>query len=342
MKKAALRNILTFVVVFALCFLVKIMACAIPSERIVDHLKASKVSQNIANEAFMPWSTAQGNRIQFWPEYDYLNDCITMDPDMPVYSALMNPVTSGNTGMGGGAGRYDALMKGEENPVSEFRVYTFGAISILRPLLYLFKYDDIVDILIITGWIMIIICAFKILQVSNKWMALIFIGSLLMININIALTTVFTSLVFLTAFLGIICLSHVKNPSYEVTIFLIMGLLTGFFDWFDTPIVTFAYPALYVFLKQMSQINAETQNVGTLKKTRSKGLIGMIKCAVAWCVGYGGMIIGKVIVASVYSKQNILSELFEHFTQDINKDMVDHPDNLLAYIYHIQEDFQAC
>lgn len=335
MKKGIVRNIIVFVAVFALCFILKILACSIPTERISNNLNASAVSKDIRNTDFFPWSRADSNRVQFWAELDYLNDCLTLDPSRPVYSALKNPVTYGhdNSDSSGGAARYTALMQGENTSVAEFNIYTWGAITVLRPLLYFMTYDKIIDFTIIIGWMLIFICAYKIFQVSNIHIAFVFVASLLFININVALSLIDTAMVFLIALCGIITLSHTKEQSDEITIFLIIGLLTGFFGWFTVEIVTFAYPAFYVFMKHLNDSKKPKQNAGNkIISNKMGGLVTTIKSSVAWCVGYGGMTVGKVVLDSIYSKRNLIPDLFTHFTNDVSKDMVEHPSNIIEYI----------
>lgn len=325
-KKMLFRNILLFFIVFTLCIMLKICVCAIPSERIVTNLRNSTISNNIDNMRVMPWSSDEKDWIDFWPEYDYLNACMTINSSRPVYSALMNPIAYGETELPGGAGRYKTVVEGTATSVTEYCAYAWGAVTILRPLLIFMKYDSIVDLKMLIGGIFIIICAVKVWNVSNKYISLIFILSLLFVNIQTALITMNTSLCFFLALVGIIILSHVKNMQYEFSVFLIIGILTGYFDWFTTPVVSFSYPAFYICMRHMFAQNDNKEN------RWNNNLFELIKNAIGWCIGYGGMIVGKFIITSIYMKQNILPDLFTHLTGDMNKDMVDHPNNIFVYL----------
>lgn len=75
-------------------------------------------------------------------------------------------------------------------------------------------------------------------------------------------------------------------------IFLYMGILTAFFDFLTYPIATLGIPLL-VYL---SSIDSDEKN---------KYII-MIKSAFSWGIGYVGMWASKWILASIFTKENVI------------------------------------
>lgn len=77
----------------------------------------------------------------------------------------------------------------------------------------------------------------------------------------------------------------------ELIIFLILGMLTSYFDFLTYPFVSLGIPLVFSVLYR--------DNEGW-----SSQVINLIKNSAAWCIGYGGMWSGKWIVGGMLSPES--------------------------------------
>lgn len=80
-----------------------------------------------------------------------------------------------------------------------------------------------------------------------------------------------------------------------IYLFLISGILTSFFDFLTYPLTSWGIPLATYLL-----INASDN--------KEINLVQVIKMSLAWVLGYAGMWVGKWIVASVLTEENIISD----------------------------------
>lgn len=80
--------------------------------------------------------------------------------------------------------------------------------------------------------------------------------------------------------------------------FLIIGMLTSYFDLLTYPLVTWGIPAVWYLIMEPDTVN-------TLKSLKKVVVTG-----VAWILGYGVMWAGKWILASLILKKNVIASAF--------------------------------
>lgn len=78
-----------------------------------------------------------------------------------------------------------------------------------------------------------------------------------------------------------------------ILFFVILGILTSYFDLMTYPLVTFGVPICYYFC-----MNPNNNLLKDIKHLTEYGI--------SWIIGYGGMWFGKWAVASMLTKQNVI------------------------------------
>ena len=85
--------------------------------------------------------------------------------------------------------------------------------------------------------------------------------------------------------------------------FFCIGALTAFFDFFNTPLLTWAFPLLALSL-------AERENFDSLGLVKTFKVLLIL--SLAWLLGYAGLWMSKWIVATLITGDNVLEAAISH------------------------------
>ncbi len=81
--------------------------------------------------------------------------------------------------------------------------------------------------------------------------------------------------------------------------FLVVGMMTSYFDLLTFPLLTWGFPMVWWIA-----INRKEENIwNSLKK--------VVLLGIAWIIGYGGMWLGKWILATIILQKNVILEAFK-------------------------------
>lgn len=192
-----------------------------------------------------------------------------------------------------------------ENVHSQYSRYWHGYLLFLKPLLLFFNYSQI-QILISFVAIGLVIGVSYCLQKRklSKYIIPYGITVAVMFLPAISLSIQYIS-VFAILNLAIICIllfskQLEKNLNYFY-FFLVVGMLTCYFDLLTFPVVTLGLP-LVVWLIVLNQ-----------KKTLgfAENLKQIIVNGIAWGIGYFGIWVGKWLLGSVITRQNLINSAME-------------------------------
>ena len=183
--------------------------------------------------------------------------------------------------------------------------YWHGWMVVLRPLLVVTDYGGIKHLL----WVAFLVMAVALTAALPRRSAL-FVGllcaafALTGVNAIDCLPYSFPSLVALAGSLFVCRFCRGKTwdaaRSGLLVGYFVIGALTCYFDFLITPALTYILPTAFFVL-------AERESAGESCSTLA--LVG--RCAllgVVWCVGYGGVWIGKWIVASIVLGENVFAQ----------------------------------
>jgi len=102
--------------------------------------------------------------------------------------------------------------------------------------------------------------------------------------------------IFLIAMI-VMLLFHEKLKNKYGYFFLIIGMMTSFFDLLTYPVATFGIPIILFFILE--------------NKSLKEGIKDLIIYGLAWIVGYAGMWAGKWILSSILLKENMFIPAIE-------------------------------
>lgn len=257
-NRLALRNKLyIFVMILAVCFACKVISCAIPGDNILSHIKQSCIGDRVGeNLGRLPISLSSNTWLDFSSESDYLSTVVMTDRTHPVKSAVCNyvPVRSSDSPYEAGAGRLAELLLDQKPEVDERPVYWWGITSILRPLLCIMTYDQVmtlIQLIAMLSWMGAILNLYK---AGGIFPAISFAFSALLVNHHIGLMQLCTSMPFIIAYTHIIVVIHIKKRTVAINSMMVNGMFTAYLDWMSTPIIAFAYPVMAALIRDNKSV----------------------------------------------------------------------------------------
>ena len=188
--------------------------------------------------------------------------------------------------------------------------YWHGSMSVIRPLLTFLNLNQIYvlnAIILLIGTIILIIIFIK---YNLKELAIAYILGLIMctaIVVPFCLEYYWTFLIMtIVSILSIILYKKGKNLN---TLFMITGIITCYFDFLSTELITILVPVLIILT-----ISYKENKISNFKK----GFKFLIISIIFWSIGYIGMWISKWILASIILKINALDYVINDMLFRIN------------------------
>lgn len=187
-----------------------------------------------------------------------------------------------------------------EHQVTSYERYWHGYLVIYKPLLSLFSYSNFK---VVNGFLQLLLMGVVIiLMVKRNLTNFIFpfVFSIFMISpFTISLSMQFSSVIYI-CLLGVIFLLKFNSffmdkfgEKYLLFYFLIIGMLTSYFDFLTYPLATLGVPLTFALL---------------LNKKDFKWMIKkIIILGIIWCIGYGGMWISKWLISSLLLNENVFA-----------------------------------
>jgi hypothetical protein len=183
----------------------------------------------------------------------------------------------------------------QDNPsnalVANYPRYWHGYLTILKPFFYLFDYSDLkimnqaIQLVIIFG---LFILMFKnhLEEYCVAFMPMLIIWNLATIGVSLQYAACF----YVSMIGSLIVLKwNVKN---EWMLFLLLGIMTSYFDFLTYPIVTLGIPLVFLIIRNADRI--------------SNPIIGIISNGLFWSIGYIGMWASKWIIGTAISSENVI------------------------------------
>ena len=190
-----------------------------------------------------------------------------------------------------------------KEPNQQYIRYWHGSMVVLRPLLLIFNLEQLYLINKVFLFALSIML-FILLFIKNKKLSIVYLLSLIMIVFRIVpmcfeYTWTFY-IMFATSIISI--LIEKKGDKYLYTLFFITGIITCFFDFLTTEIITVFVPLLFVLW-----IRKEENRIANFKEC----FILVLKISIFWTVAYILMWFTKWFLASVILNINALDYVKE-------------------------------
>jgi len=200
----------------------------------------------------------------------------------------------------------------DENPEpSRYYVqYWMGFRPVMRLLLCFFDYYQILRYTAVAFFVLLAAVMCSIANRAGTRTAFLFALSMIFVRPHVVAVSLQFSCCFFIAFLAMLAVPRIhRHAKWESLFFLELGILTQYFDFYTTPILTFALPMTYLYILK----NRDQQAV-TLKDLGINAL--------SWCAGYGLMWLAKLILTTVFTPVNALAQGFASFSGRIGIEKV--------------------
>ena len=264
---------------------------ALPVEPMIDNLKESKHVFNeeaIYKEVFN-WCTST---LDNYTEAMILQNATYDGQEGLVDKALLNyRYTAVNPYMA-----LRANLCGVKKDVESYGRYWHGYLVYVKPLLLVFNYELIrmINTIGIIGISMYLI--YTMYKYGLKKYIVPFCTTYLLMSPMVSFYLLdYSNLIYIFIIASIITIKKKdkwKDNNY-IYMFFIVGIVVAFTDFLTYPIITVGIPMIFYFV---------LDKIDSIKEIISK----IIKFSLAWIVGYMGMWGGKWIVASIFTKENII------------------------------------
>lgn len=305
---SCLKKLLTLLIVLcgsiALGYLLLVLVYCIPTKKMEINLKESAAI--FVEEGTYPQKINSyiDSRLDNWTDSLMLLTAVREDSEPAYISAALN-----SRNLISDKNPCESLIqiyaeKNTDNLKSvKYGRYWHGYLVFLKPLLLFFDYGEI---RYINMFVQMLLFAFAAVLLSKKerglyilplalsWLFLNPLSTMLSIQFSIVTSIVFSQIIVMLIFED----KYYKKPFLVVMNFFVLGCIVNYFDLLTYPLVALGIPLAYWFnaceLKKRSNIISVFGNIA--------------KYCVAWVCGYGGMWIGKWLLGSIVTGENILSD----------------------------------
>ena len=240
-------------------------------------------------------------------QIDNMTDCLMMNinasanSDNPIRSSMIvnysQPYEYGDTGtyLKMDETTLDIAENGanESTIFSDYARYWHGYQVVLRPLLYIFNYNQIRILNYITFFILLSITLLLLYKRLNIIFALTFAATLVLSNIMIVPLAIQFSTCFYIAFIGMILILYRKktiDSKQSAILFFSIGAFTSYMDFLTTPILTLGFPLVVLIA-----INKEKERLKTL-----------FTQSFIWLLGYASIWSSKWLIGWILTGENII------------------------------------
>lgn len=179
--------------------------------------------------------------------------------------------------------------------------YWHGYVSVLRPLMAIFDYGEI-RVGNAMGQILLIVMLFLFIYQKRgiKYALLLFISYCLLMPLAMPFSLQYSWVFYITygSLLYFVSRKNGKLPAGMrlYWIFMLIGMLTSYFDLLTYPLFTWGIPIIWLLLLQ--------------EENRKQGsyIMDVIYTGLWWLLGYAGMWLSKWCIGSIILKRNIFEE----------------------------------
>lgn len=195
-----------------------------------------------------------------------------------------------------------------ENPTNyplQYSRYWHGYLLLLKPMLMIFNYDEI---LVIDTFVVLVLIAGVIYALQKKKMIkyiipyMITVALMYPIAISLSMQYVALFVIFNVATILItLCYEKLAKINAFPFVFLIIGMLTCYFDFLTYPVITLGIPLLiWILMENRSK-----------EKTIGQNVKSVFKGSLLWALGYFGIWVGKWIIGSIITGDNLFNSAMD-------------------------------
>lgn len=212
---------------------------------------------------------------------------------------------------------YEYDWNGKSYSCDSYERYWHGYLVFLRPLLYVFTYQDILYINIVLQLVLIFFLLYQVQKRLREYLIPFAALFILCLPVSILLCLDYSICFYIYILSSLLIIIYNKKvEKYYMFMFLVIGIITVYMDFLTWPLITLGIPLMVFF------IVATKENI--LKRT--------LICGVSWGFGYLGMWAGKWICASLILGDNIILDALNQIGLRVSNEDVDNHFNAIDAI----------
>ena len=314
--KTVLNYLLIFICTVFILFFSFVLSIKIPHSAIEENMQESVEFYKTRAGIYRRDGNHLSAYIHYFADTRKLNILYCMDSDKPIESILMAKyyqTRKSDTNLD-----FIDLVEQKKEPNTQYLRYWNGCLLFLNPLLTIFNMQQIYlinQVLLSILALIVFIMLFK----RSKKLAFIFLAALILVASWYVTFCIEYSVTFYVMFITSIVALKIecnKNKHSEkkvneklVRLFFVCGIVTTFFDFLTTELLTIFVPLLFILI-----IRKEEGRLASIKSTS----MFVLKSFILWFIGYSCMWVTKWVLASVILHVNAFEYVHENFTLRIN------------------------
>lgn len=299
----------TYVILFVAFYFLLFLVYFIPTNLMYDEVETSTQTLSEQGQWYKLVGNDDGDQIDNFTIADMFNIAVHNDGDI-----WQRPLLGGSGGYSSDNNQITMLESGYNQPVSTFyEYYWHGWLVIIKPLLTFF---DLVQMQQIFLFVMLALAGYTCFEISH-WGKCYAVGlgcALLLAGFWRAAISLPNSFAFYLALLGCIVISRHERYSrasddssnllWMGIFFFVLGALTNYLDFLDTPPITLGLPLLVLLIARRADL--------TTMRWSKIALLLAITC-VSWALGYGLLFVSKWIFATMVTGHDALGDAISEF-----------------------------
>jgi hypothetical protein len=301
--KAILKYAITLAVLVCIGLALLVVSAYLPQSRVDSHAQSSL--KQLSAEKSNPNILYLGNKtynLDNSTDTAMLNQAKYLNSQSPLSAALKNSYYY--QGSDQIVSLTEAIAQNKEANQNYPR-YWGGYRVLLRWELMLFNLQQIRQLLMISFLFGFAWAVLMIYRKVNLLSALVFVGSVILVNPLIVASSMTFSTDFLIMFAAVIILLYFIDKIRSFPwLFFIIGVVTMYLDFYTVPIITLGVPLIVLIAALQQQDKRKTLKQGAK-------LVGW--CALTWLLGYGLMWLSKLTLVTLFTDVNGFANGFSSF-----------------------------
>ena len=308
--KAILKYLTLFIVTLAVLISLFLLVAQIPREKIQNNMEKSAEYMQQKGAAFPFTVLGIGcSKADYYADTVLLNVAYYLEPRHSAESISWARFYSEDAYDWNGmvTDYFPTAIAKKPEPNQQYLRYWHGSLTIVRPLLIWLSVSDIYKILGVVLWILLVSIIILLIRRDLKKEAVAF--ALAMIGVSVWFVPVCLEYIWMFLLMAITSLIAIRislKERYKTmpAVFLCVGMVAAFLDFFTTETITLLIPLLFMYAIHHRQSN------------KAPNQIFALKCAVLWGTGYIAMWISKWAFAADVLKRDVMpfirSSITEH------------------------------
>lgn len=302
MKKSILQHTIAFLLSVVLAVGLLLLGACLPQAPIDNHVRAS--AEIMVQEGDYPVMADKS----FASILDYVTDALILMESKSTFIAdpetiftnpqFQYPQEEDSTVLD----LYQYSVDPDPAPTKYYVQYWMGFRPVMRLLLCFFDYYQILRYTAVAFFVLLAAVMCSVANRAGTRTAFLFALSIIFIRPHVAAVSLQFSCCFFIAFLAMLLVPRIHcSPGWESLFFLELGILTQYFDFYTTPILTFALPMTYLYILHYQS----GEKCSCLHVLKEFGI---------WFAAYVLMWLAKLTLTSLFTPVNALAQGFASFS----------------------------